>query len=92
MTTPEKSPFDTPQWTAMAEASQKAEDTRQARIAQHPDNGRAGWWIVSGLRHSARCRATTAAEAIHKAAQAGLVGTWECPEASFWTDELPDAF
>jgi hypothetical protein len=73
---------------------QLAEDAkkRQAEIDNCPDNGRVGWWIVEGLRHSGYARASTAREAIDKCAKFGVVQDWEDATARFWTVELPEAF
>jgi len=80
---------------AMAELSaayRSSEDERERRMREHPDNGRAGWWRVFGIRHHAIVRADSAPAAIAKAHEAKLVDmTWESPEASWWCEELPDA-
>lgn len=73
-------------------AFREADQQRQERIASNPNNGRAGWWRVAGLRHSAIARASSARDAVEKALTAGLIGDWEDPEADFWTEELPDVF
>ena len=64
----------------------------QERSDGNPNNGRAGWWRVSGIRHAAIARASCAREAVEKATSAGLVGDWENPVAEYWTEELPDVF
>lgn len=61
-----------------------------AKVAANPDNGRAGWWRVSGVRHDAIARASSAREAIDKCEEAGEVGSWESPDVSFIGEELPD--
>ena len=73
-------------------AFRDAEEQRHKRIASNPNNGRAGWWRVAGIRHSAIARASSAREAVEKALIAGLIGDWEDPEAEFWTEDLPDVF
>jgi len=73
-------------------AIRKADRERKKRIDSNPFNGRAGWWRVVGVRHSATARAESAREAIDKALAAGLVGDWEGAEVNFWTEELPDVF
>lgn len=66
---------------------------RAATMGWHDVNDeRDGWWIVDGIRHSARVRARTEAEAIKKAEEAGVVADLEMPTAKFWTKNLPDAF
>ena len=65
---------------------------RLNRIATNPNNGRSGWWRVTGLRHSAFARASSASEAIKKAIDAEIIGDWEDPDADFWVEELPDVF
>lgn len=63
------------------------------QTAKCPDNGKSGWWIVDGLRHSAYVKASNAEEAITKAHTAEVVdASWEYPTAKFWTAELPEAF
>ena len=57
----------------------------------NPDNGKAGWWLVEGLRHSAWAKASSANEAIEKAHDANIVdASWEYPTAKFVYEELPD--
>ena len=63
---------------------------RQARIDNHPDNGKEGYWLVEGVRHDARTKASSAREAIDKCS--GEVDDWESPEASFIGAELPEVF
>jgi len=69
---------------------ERAEQARQKAIAEHPDNGQEGYWLVTGVRHDARTWASSAREAIEKCAD--VVQSWESPEASFWCEELPDVF
>ena len=69
---------------------EKAAKERDARIDGHPCNGRLGYWLVAGIRHEARTRASSAAEAIEKCG--GVVQEWESPEAEFIGEELPDVF
>ena len=69
----------------------KADAERQQRIDNNPDNGKAGFWRVSGLRHEARTVATSAAQAIAKCADE-VDPSWEMPEAEFIGEELPDVF
>jgi hypothetical protein len=71
-----------------------AEDhaARLKALDENPDNGREGWWVVQGLRHSAMARASSAREAVDKAQAAGLVGDWEQADASFRCENLPDVF
>jgi len=90
--TAKESVFDSPAWKALSETMQKAEDERHTRVLNHPDNGKEGWWIVQGMRHSAHVKASSALEAIEKAEKAEIVHDWEFPEAHFWTKDLPDAF
>jgi hypothetical protein len=79
-------------YSATTSAFKESEEKRKERIVQNPDNGRTGWWTVIGLRHSAIAKASSASEAIQKALSAGLIGDWECPEASFRMEDLPDVF
>lgn len=48
------------------------------------------WYRVVGIRHSAIVRATSEAEAVRKAIDAGAVGDWEDPQAELIGPELPD--
>jgi hypothetical protein len=85
--------LDSPAAKALGRALRKADKERMARIANNPDNGKTGWWVVDGIRHSAHARASSAAEAIEKADKARLVAaSWESPEARFWCKKLPDVF
>lgn len=74
------------------EAFAEADAKREQDIENHPDNGKEGWWIVDGIRHDAKVKASSAAEAIRKAAEADAVQSWELPTAEFWCEELPDVF
>jgi len=69
---------------------QKADKERLERLANHPENGKHGYWRVSGVRHDAITKATTAQEAVDKCSE--IVGSWEGPEAEFIGEELPDVF
>ena len=53
--------------------------TFDAEIDNNPDNGKHGMWLVSGLRHSCVVKGVgTAREALDKAINSGVVGSWEC--------------
>ncbi len=69
---------------------EKMETERQHRIDENPDNGKLGYWRVEGMRHEARTKASSAAEAIKKCS--GVVSAWDLPEATFLYEELPDVF
>lgn len=68
----------------------EAEAKRQEEIDSNPDNGRAGFWLVEGIRHDARTRANNAREAIGKCSE--TVQSWESPTATFLGKELPEVF
>ena len=68
------------------------ERNRQILIDNCPDNGKTGWWIVDGLRHTGHAKASTAREAIEKCEKADKVQNWEMPSARFWTEKLPEVF
>ena len=87
-----KSVFDSPKMKACHEEAERAERKRLDLIQNNPDNGKYGWWKVEGIRHNAYAKASSASEAIQKAEEAGIVGSWEFPEARFWTEELPEVF
>ena len=74
----------------LAPQFERADTARQKAISDNPDNGRLGYWLVEGVRHAARTRASSAAEAITKCADE--VGDWESPSATFIGEELPDVF
>lgn len=67
-----------------------AEKERQARLDGHPNNGTHGYWLIEGIRHEARCKASSAREAVEKCVLA--VGVWESPEVTFIGEELPEVF
>lgn len=73
-------------------AMRRADDDRKRRLSEHPNNGTLGYWLVTGIRHDARCRAITATEAVQKCIDAGAVGDWESPEAEFLGTQLPEVF
>ena len=75
---------------ACQDAYAAGEPERQKALDNHPDNGRLGWWLVDGIRHDARTRASSAREAIEKCSD--VVQSWESPEATFIGEELPDVF
>ena len=87
-----KTIFDDPTMQALGDALRQSDQDRMDRMANHPDNGKTGWWIVDGIRHHAYARASSAPEAIAMAENAGLVQSWESPTARFWTEKLPDVF
>lgn len=59
----------------------------------HPDNGKAGWWRVSGIRHTAHTKASSATQAIENADKAEIVhSSWEAPSAEYLGEELPETF
>jgi hypothetical protein len=59
-------------------------------MANHPDNGKLGYWRVEGVRHNAIVKASSAPEAIEKALKTEAVGSWESPDATFIGEELPE--
>jgi hypothetical protein len=68
------------------------DELARRRNESNPDNGRAGWWRVEGNDRGAIVRASSAPEAVAKAAAAGRVASWELPEATFVGEELPEVF
>ena len=64
------------------------EAARNEEMRNDPHNGTEGWWFVSGVRHRAIVRASSAPEAIEKAAS--RVQDWEGPDASWIGETLPD--
>ncbi|MFH0825214.1 MAG: hypothetical protein V2B18_20880 [Pseudomonadota bacterium] len=62
----------------------------QHAIDNHPDNGRSGYWRVSGIRHEATTQASSAGEAVEKCGE--VVRDWEYPAVEFIGDKLPDVF
>ena len=63
-----------------------AEKKREEAIANHPDNGKLGYWRVEGTRHTAIVKADSAQAAIDKAIE--IVQQWEDPDASFIGEEI----
>ena len=49
-----------------------------------------GFWFVSGIRHGAITRASSAEEAIRKSIDAGAVGDWESASADFIGVDMPE--
>ena len=80
------------QFAALRPAFAEMDDKRRDDIENHPENGKAGWWRVEGIRHGGVARASSAEEAIRKCVEADIVGDWESAEAAFFCEELPDAF
>ena len=70
----------------------EAAEKREAELDAHPDNGKLGYWHVDGIRHDARCKASSAREAVDKCVADGAVGDWESPTATFIGEELPEVF
>lgn len=71
---------------------EKQDAEYEEKVAENPDNGREGWWRVSGIRHAAIAWASSARQAIDKCATADEVGSWESADASFIGEKLPDVF
>ncbi len=71
-------------------AFEAAEESRKSDAEANADNGTFGWWRVSGIRHAALVKCSSAPEAVKKAE--AHVQDWEGPEASFVGAELPDVF
>lgn len=65
-----------------AEQRAAASAAHEAALDAHPDNGKAGWWHVSGIRHDGYVKSSSAREAIEKAIAAGAVGDWEIGDAA----------
>jgi len=76
----------------IGEAQRDGEDELAERNLRNPDNGKFGWWRVSGVRHHCLVQTDSAPEAIKIAEEKELVGNWEAPEATFWVTNLPQAF
>ena len=74
------------------EARKLAKTTRLEAIKNNPWNGRYGWWIVQGIRHTGHAHAHNAQEAIDMCLKAGVVQDWESPEATFCCEQLPEVF
>lgn len=62
------------------------------RFASDPKNGTQGLWRVSGVRHNAIIRASSAPEAVEKALKAKVVGDWELLDAEFIGVEMPNIY
>lgn len=84
--------LDSDEYRRACEASQAAERKRQDEITNHPDNGKAGWWTVYGIRHEWYGQASSASEAIQLAEdeeQYESVQDWEFPRAHYLGEEMP---
>jgi len=57
-------------------------------LADNPHNGTEGWWKVSGVRHSALVKASSAPQA--KEISSDVVGDWEVLKVEFLGKELPN--
>jgi len=75
------------------EDAQKADDRLNEEIENHPDNGKTGWWYISGIRHEAHVKASSAREAIDKAIKSDKIGDWEiCCVPTFVGEKTPEVF
>ena len=79
-----------PEAKACAEAMRKGEREMYLSFSRDPNNGTKGWWTVSGIRHAAVVRASSAPEAAEKAKSAGAVMDWELQSVMFLGEDLPD--
>jgi hypothetical protein len=59
-------------------------------IGSHPDNGKAGYWLVDGIRHNAIVRTSSAPKAVELAKD--LVGDWELVGVRFLGEQFPDTY
>lgn len=71
----------------LRKAVAESDKQRLAEIASNPDNGKAGYWEVDGVRNDAVCWASSESEAIELCK--GQVGDWESPRASYLGEVLP---
>ena len=87
-------------WLAYLDSDEHKQYLKEERIKrnkeldEHEDNGKIGWWVIRGIRHSALAKASNAREAVEKAIKEEVVGDWESGYPSFFSkeNELPDAF
>ena len=59
-------------------------------LRNHPKNGTLGFWRVSGTRNNAIVTTDHAIKAVKLASN--IVGDWECPDAEFIGEVLPEVF
>jgi len=65
----------------------------KSELQREIDALKPGWWLVSGIRHTAYVRAIDAHEAIEIAHEKDLVDkSWESPIAHYKGKDLPKAF
>lgn len=60
----------------------------QEGIQNHPDNGKFGYWLISGIRHQAIVQASSAPQAAEIAMEQELVGAWELMDACYLGQEI----
>lgn len=60
---------------------------KAALLKKHPDNGKHGYWLITGFRHSLAVLASSATESVDKAKAAGLLAFNYYPE---YLGERPD--
>jgi len=65
-------------------------DDMVARLRDCPDNGRTGYWSVTGMRHNAIVKASSALEAVERAKE--IVQDWELVSAEFLGENMPDIY
>jgi hypothetical protein len=69
---------------------QEADERMKREHESDPNNGKLGYWQVSGIRHNAVVKASSAMEALKKAE--GHVNDWEMPRAQFLGEQMPDVY
>jgi hypothetical protein len=76
----------------LSDAYAESEIERQKKLKSNPDNGKLGLWLVTGIRHKAIVKASSASEAVEKAEKSGTVGDWEYSDAAYIGEQLPDIY
>lgn len=77
----------------LGEAWDRANAEAEKDNANNLDNGKQGVWFVCGRSSEAWVKsAASAPEAVQKAIDAGIVGSWEAPTAHYIGTEFPEVF
>jgi hypothetical protein len=76
----------------LSDAYAESEVRRQKELESNPNNGKQGLWLVTGVRHKAIVKASSAIEATDKAENTGTVGDWEFSDAEYIGEQLPDVY
>lgn len=68
----------------------EAEERLRQDHENDPNNGKLGYWEITGLRHQSVVKASSAMEALKKTEH--HVRDWETPRARFLGEQMPDIY